>query len=97
MPRVNQRHWDWETIVGGACKASASKWEGCATGKGTTERPLPAGTVRPDSRNCRKVQNGQRLSFESLCQFQTLGMVTLLGDYSAIVPYPQRERDAGSL
>ena len=42
MPWLNEQHWDWETIVGGACKASSN-------GKGARlAKELLSGHYRPE-------------------------------------------------
>ena len=58
MPWANERQWDWETIAGGACKASSN-----GKGRARLARELLSGRYRPEqslqtSRNCREVQNG---------------------------------------
>ena len=87
MPWVNERHWDWETIVGGACKASSN-------GKGARlARELLSGRYRPEqSVRLREIAQKYKMDNNSVskvfAEFQTLGMVTLSGDYSAIVHSP---------
>jgi serine phosphatase RsbU (regulator of sigma subunit)/DNA-binding transcriptional regulator YhcF (GntR family) len=87
MPWVNERHWDWETIVGGACKASSN-------GKGARlAKELLSGRYRPEqSVRLREIAAKYKMDNDSVskvfAEFQTLGMVTLSGDYSAIVHSP---------
>jgi serine phosphatase RsbU (regulator of sigma subunit) len=88
MPWVNERQWDWETITGGSCKASAN-----GKGRARLARELWSGRYRPEqSVQVREIAEKYKMDNDSvskvLAEFQTLGMVTLSGDCSAIVHSP---------
>jgi serine phosphatase RsbU (regulator of sigma subunit)/DNA-binding transcriptional regulator YhcF (GntR family) len=85
MPWVNERHWDWETIVGGACKVSPNG-RGCAR----LAKDLLSGRYRPEqSVQLREIAEEYRMDNDSVlkvfAEFQMAGIVTLSEDCSAVV------------
>lgn len=88
MTWPNEGHWDWETIVGGACKASSN-----GKGRARLAKELLSGRYRPEQPvRLRKIAEKYKMDNDSVskvfAEFQTLGMVTLSGDSSAIVHSP---------
>lgn len=88
MPWVNERHWDWETIVGGTCKVSPN-----GRGRALLAKELLSGRYRPEqSVQLREIAKEYRMDNDSVlkvfAEFQMLGMVTLSGDCSAVVHSP---------
>ncbi len=88
MPWVNERQWDWETIAGGACQASSN-----GTGRARLAKELWSGHYRPEQPvQLREIAEKYKMDNDSVsnafAEFQTLGMVTLSGDRSAIVHSP---------
>src|SRR5271166_3165430 len=88
MPWVNEQHWDWETIVGGACKASSN-----GKGRARLATELLSGRYRPEqSVRLREIAEKYKMDNDSVlrvfAEFQTLGLVTLSGGSSAIIHSP---------